>query len=372
MEPQARYKNRIFTTNSTGYEGACGRRARGGSASTAGCVSLRRWRSPQPLLSRPPLSTCAGVTHIPRDVSSGKIDFSPVIAAAQASEGFKATKPAKEHLTGFGHKAVLSVAPAVIDAVKAGKISRFVLIGGCDGTEPERAYYTRLATALPDSAVILTLGCAKFKLLVRGVAGSWRRCGRPRYLYRSSPTNQSHRTTPYSPPIPPHYTPQGKNDYGVVPGTSIPRVLDMGQCNDSYSAVVVATELAKAFGCGVNDLPLSIVLSWLEQKARDLRRPVGRRGGLQSRVVCMTRRQAAYRHLPVPCPRHLPSHAPQAVAVLLSTLHLGLKGIRIGPSLPAFVTPNVLALLQREFDLKPVNNDAADGDVDAVMGKIKA
>ena len=108
----------------------------------------------------------AGVKHIPRDPSSGKIDFSPVVAAAKAAEGFKVTKPKKEHLTGFGHNAILSVAPAVIDAVKAGQINRFVLIGGCDGSEPERAYYTRLATNLPDTSVILTLGCAKFKILV--------------------------------------------------------------------------------------------------------------------------------------------------------------------------------------------------------------
>lgn len=143
------------------------------------------------------------------------------------------------------------------------------------------SYYTKLATSLPDTAAILTLGCGKYRVL-------------------------------------------GKKDYGTIKGTGIPRVVDMGQCNDSFSAAVVALKLAEVLKCGVNELPLSIVLSWLEQKA---------------------------------------------VAVLLSLLHLGVKNIRIGPSLPAFITPGALDLLVKNFDIKPIKADAEDGDVAAVMGK---
>jgi hydroxylamine reductase len=198
----------------------------------------------------------------------------------------------------------------VIDAVKTGALKRFVLIGGCDGSEMDRSYYTRLATHLPDESVILTLGCAKFRVI-------------------------------------------GKKEYGVVPGTGIPRVLDMGQCNDAYSAVVVASELAKAFGTDVNSLPLSIVLSWLEQKVRR----VGR-SGMRWLAVCPTS----------PIPRHLP----QAAIVLLALLHLGVKNIRIGPELPAFITPKTLGFLVANFNISQIKADAADGDVDAVMGRVKA
>lgn len=155
--------------------------------------------------------------------ADGSRDFTPVINKALAMEGFKATKPAKMQLTGFGHSAVLAAAPAVIGAATKGDLKRIVLIGGCDGNESERSYYTKLATSLPDSAAILTLGCNKFRVI-------------------------------------------GKKEYGNIPNTGIPRVLDMGQCNDSYSAVVVAQALAKAFNTDVNGLPLSIVLSWFEQK----------------------------------------------------------------------------------------------------------
>lgn len=235
VEPRQSYRGRLFTTNSTGWP---------------------------------------GVEHL-----GPEKDFSPVIRAALASPGFTASKPPKFVTTGFGHAAVLGVAPAVIDAVKAGQISRFVLIGGCDGAESERSYYTRLAMNLPDSAVILTLGCGKFRVL-------------------------------------------GKKDYGNVPGTGIPRVLDLGQCNDSYSAVVIASALAQAFGTDINGLPLSIVLSWFEQKA---------------------------------------------VAVLLSLLSLGVKNIRIGPALPAFITPSTLGFLQDKFGIMLIKSDSADGDVAAVM-----
>lgn len=239
MEPRTTYKSRIFTTNSTGWP---------------------------------------GVTHI-----EGR-DFSKVIETAKAMPGFKETKPPKNILTGFGHSSVLSVAPAVLDAAKKGVLERIVLIGGCDGSEIDRSYYTRLATNLPQSAAILTLGCAKYRIL-------------------------------------------GKKDYGTVGGVEggIPRVLDMGQCNDSYSAVVVAQALAKALGTDVNSLPLSIVLSWLEQKA---------------------------------------------AAVLLACLHLGIKNIRIGPELPAFVTPKTLAFLQANFGLQHINMSHPDGDVASVMGRV--
>lgn len=242
VEPRPSYKGRLYTTNSTGWP---------------------------------------GVTHISHE--NGKRDFSAVILQAKSMEGFKTTKPAKMHLTGFGHAAVLSAAPAVIEAATKGDLKRIVLIGGCDGNESERSYYTKLATSLPDSAAILTLGCGKFRVL-------------------------------------------GKKEYGNIPNTAIPRVLDMGQCNDAYSAVVVAQALAKAFKTDVNGLPLSIVLSWFEQKA---------------------------------------------VAVLLSLLALGVRNIRIGPNLPAFVTPKTLTLLQSTFNIMPINAGAKDGDVDAVMGLAK-
>ncbi len=205
-----------------------------------------------------------GVRHI-----DGKRDFSPLIEAALAAPGFAADAPEQTITVGFGRNAVMGVAGAVIDAVKAGKIRRFFLIGGCDGAKPGRSYYTDLATAVPDDCVILTLACGKYRF--------------------------------------------NKLDFGDIGG--IPRLLDIGQCNDSYSAVQIALALSKAFGVGVNELPLSIVLSWYEQKA---------------------------------------------VAVLLTLLYLGVKNIRIGPSLPAFVTPPVLGILVDQFGIKPVTTPEAD------------
>jgi hydroxylamine reductase len=205
-----------------------------------------------------------GVRHIDR-----KRDFAPVIEAALAEPGFAADGPEQTITVGFGRNAVMGVAGAVIDAVKAGKIRRFFLIGGCDGAKPGRSYYTDLARAVPDDCVILTLACGKYRF--------------------------------------------NKLEFGDIGG--IPRLLDVGQCNDSYSAVQIALALSKAFGIGVNDLPLSIVLSWYEQKA---------------------------------------------VAVLLTLLYLGVKNIRIGPSLPAFVTPPVLGILVDQFGIKPVTTPEAD------------
>jgi len=198
-----------------------------------------------------------GVTHI------DDRNFAPVIEAARAAPGFADASPVRQHTTGFGHGAVLSVAGPVVDAVKSGAVRRFVLIGGCDGAETGRNYYTELAERLPSDSIVLTLGCGKFR-----VVGS---------------------------------------DLGTVAG--LPRLLDMGQCNDAFSAIKVAGALADAFGCGVNDLPLSLVVSWYEQKA---------------------------------------------VLVLLTLLHLGIRNIRLGPKLPAFVTPAVLGVLVEKFGVRPI------------------
>ena len=210
-----------------------------------------------------------GVAHI------SDRNFAPVIEAALAADGFAADEPEKFITVGFGRNAVLNVAGAVIDAVKAGKIRRFFLIGGCDGAKPGRDYYTDLATNVPDDCVIMTLACGKYRF--------------------------------------------NKLDFGDIGG--IPRLLDVGQCNDAYSAIQIAVALANAFECGVNDLPLSIVLSWYEQKA---------------------------------------------VCILLTMLHLGLQGMRIGPSLPAFIGPNVLNVLVDKFGLTPVDN--VEADLAAMLG----
>jgi hydroxylamine reductase len=204
-----------------------------------------------------------GVQHLTRK------DFSPLIKAALDAPGFAENGPDDTILTGFGHHAVLSVAGQVVDAVKAGKIRHFFLIGGCDGARTGRDYYTQLAEAVPSDCVILTLACGKYRF--------------------------------------------NKLPFGDIGG--IPRLLDVGQCNDAYSAIQIAVALAGAFNCGVNDLPLSLVLSWYEQKA---------------------------------------------VAILLTLLHLGIKNIRIGPSLPAFITPTVLGLLQKNYNLMAITTPEQD------------
>ena len=201
-------------------------------------------------------------------------DFSPVIAAALSAPGFAEDGPDEVITVGFGHNAVLSVADRVIEAVKAGAIRRFFLIGGCDGARSGRSYYTELAEAIPNDCMILTLACGKFRF--------------------------------------------NKLNFGEIGG--LPRLLDIGQCNDTYSALQIALALAKAFDCGVNDLPLSLVLSWYEQKA---------------------------------------------VAVLLTLLHLGVKNIRIGPTLPAFLSPAVLNLLHEKFNLMAITS--ADQDLAAML-----
>jgi hydroxylamine reductase len=204
-----------------------------------------------------------GVTHI------GNGDFTPVISAALSAPGFSSDESEKTILVGFGHGTVLGVADKVIDAVTAGAVKRFFLIGGCDGAKGGRNYYTDFAQAVPKDCMILTLACGKYRF--------------------------------------------NKLDFGSIGG--LPRLLDMGQCNDAYSAIKVASALAGAFKCGVNDLPLSLVLSWYEQKA---------------------------------------------VCILLSLLHLGIKNIRLGPSLPAFVTPAVLNVLVEKFEIKPITTVEAD------------
>jgi hydroxylamine reductase len=210
-----------------------------------------------------------GVTH----VANG--EFGPVIEAAKRAPGFTGTVPEKTLLVGFGHQAVLGAAPQVVEAVKSGAIRHFFLVGGCDGAKPGRDYYTRFAESVPKDCVVLTLACGKYRF--------------------------------------------NDLDFGTVAG--LPRLLDLGQCNDAHSAIRVASALAQAFGTDVNGLPLSLVLSWYEQKA---------------------------------------------VVILLSLLHLGIRRIRLGPSLPAFLTPPVLDLLVKQFDLMPITTP--EQDLAAILG----
>ena len=203
------------------------------------------------------------VTHI------ADRDFTPVIESALAAPGFPKDGPDDTILIGFAHNAVLGVADKVIEAVKSGAVKHFYLIGGCDGARPGRNYYTEVADQAPQDSIIMTLGCGKYRF--------------------------------------------NKHEFGTVAG--LPRLLDLGQCNDAYSAIKIASALADAFGCGVNDLPLTLILSWYEQKA---------------------------------------------VSVLLTLLHLGIKNIKIGPSLPAFITPNVLAILVENYGIAPISTPEQD------------
>ena len=210
-----------------------------------------------------------GVTHIEDK------DFTLAIEKALEMPGFKEDAPGKEVTVGFARNAVLGVAEAVVNAVKDKKIRHFFLVGGCDGAKPGRSYYTEFVEKAPKDTVVLTLACGKFRFFDK--------------------------------------------ELGDIGG--IPRLLDVGQCNDAYSAVQIAVALADAFGVGVNELPLSLILSWYEQKA---------------------------------------------VAILLTLLHLGIKDIRIGPSLPAFVTPNVLKVLVENFNIMPITTP--DQDLKAILG----
>ena len=224
IEPQASYRQRIFTTGPVGWP---------------------------------------GLRHLEHGA------WGPAIAAAQALPGFSQDGPDSSITIGFGRNAVLGVAGDVVDAVKSGAIRHFFLIGGCDGAAPGRNYYTQLAESAPADTAVLTLGCAKYR--INGL------------------------------------------DMGTVAG--LPRLLDIGQCNDSFSAVQIALALAEAFDCEVNDLPLSIVLSWFEQKA---------------------------------------------AAVLLTLLALGITGMKLGPTLPAFLTPALVDVLVEKFGIAPIGDPQAD------------
>lgn len=214
------------------------------------------------------------VTAVPGATRLKTNDFSGVIAKAKEAGSLSPTAT-KTSTVGFHWTVILDHAETIVNAVKAGEIKHFFLIGGCDGAEPGRNYFSDFAWNAPNDTIIMTLGCGKYRIR--------------------------------------------DHDYGTVAG--LPRFLDLGQCNDAYGAIKVVSALAEAFDCGVNDLPLTLVISWFEQKA---------------------------------------------VAVLLTLLHLGIKGIKLGPNLPAFITPNVLAILQETFDLQPIGTDGK-ADVEAIM-----
>ena len=224
IEPQPRYRARLFTSGPVGW---------------------------------------AGIRHIDNE------DFSQVVQAALALPGFAGDTPEQTITIGFGRDTVLGIADKVIDAVKAGAIRHFFLVGGCDGAAPGRNYYTDFADHAPQDTVILTLGCGKYRF--------------------------------------------NRHDFGTIGG--LPRLLDMGQCNDAYSAIVVASKLAEAFGVGVNELPLSLIVSWFEQKA---------------------------------------------AAVLLTLLALGVRNVRLGPTLPAFLTPALVNVLVEKFGIQPIGDAKAD------------
>ncbi len=210
-----------------------------------------------------------GVAHI------ADKDFAPVIEKALALPGFDADTNGKSVMVGFGRNAVLGVAGTVIEAVKNKAIRHFFLVAGCDGAKPGRNYYTEFVEQVPQDCVVLTLACGKFRFFDK--------------------------------------------ELGDIGG--IPRLLDIGQCNDAYSAIQIAVALAGAFECEVNDLPLSMVLSWYEQKA---------------------------------------------CAILLTLLYLGIKDIRLGPSLPAFITPNILNVLVEKFNIMPIGTP--EEDLKAILG----
>ena len=211
-----------------------------------------------------------GVTHI-----DAKKDFSPLIEKALALGGYETAQyftginGGSTVTTGFGHDAVLRVAGQVVEAVKSGAIRHFFLVGGCDGARAGRNYFTEFVQKAPQDTVILTLACGKYRF--------------------------------------------NDLDLGTIGG--LPRLMDIGQCNDAYSAIQIALALADAFGCGVNYLPLSMVLSWYEQKA---------------------------------------------VCILLTLLYLGVKNIRLGPTLPAFLSKNVLEYLVEHFNIAPITTPEED------------
>ena len=209
-----------------------------------------------------------------RHIADG--NFSAVVQAARALPGFATTEPEQTITVGFGREAVLGAAGQVVDAVKSGALKHFFLIGGCDGAAPGRNYYTDFAEGVPADSMVLTLGCGKYRF--------------------------------------------NTHDFGTIAG--LPRLLDIGQCNDAYSALVIAQALAGAFGCGVNELPLSLIVSWFEQKA---------------------------------------------VAVFLTLLALGVRNVRLGPTLPGFLTPALLDVLVNRFGIAPITT--AEADIDAALSR---
>lgn len=209
-----------------------------------------------------------GVAHIEGD------DFTAVIDCALAQEGFKHNEIEQMITVGFGRNALMAAAPAVVEQVKEGNISHFFLVGGCDGDKSERSYYTDFTAQAPEDSVILTLACGKYRF--------------------------------------------NKNQFGDING--IPRLLDVGQCNDAYSAIQLALALAKEFDCDINELPLTLVLSWFEQKA---------------------------------------------IVILLTLFALGVKGIYTGPTAPAFLTNNLLAIIQEKFDMRSIGN--VEDDLKAIL-----
>ena len=220
-----------------------------------------------------------GAVHIDE-----KKDFTPVIEKALELGGYKEDQiltginGGKKVTTGFGHAAILSHAGTVVEAVKSGAIRHFFLVAGCDGAKPGRNYYTEFVKQTPSDSIVLTLACGKFRF----------------------------------------------NDLELGEIGGLPRLMDMGQCNDAYGAIQVAVALADAFGCSVNELPLSFVLSWYEQKA---------------------------------------------VCILLTLLHLGIKNIRLGPSLPAFLSPNILNFLVENYGIAPITTP--EEDIKALMNHSK-
>ncbi|MUL15663.1 hydroxylamine reductase [Aliivibrio fischeri] len=209
-----------------------------------------------------------GVAHIEGD------DFTTVIDCALAQDGFKHNEIEQMITVGFGRNALMAAAPAVVEQVKEGNISHFFLVGGCDGDKSERSYYTDFTAQAPEDSVILTLACGKYRF--------------------------------------------NKNQFGDING--IPRLLDVGQCNDAYSAIQLALALAKEFDCDINELPLTLVLSWFEQKA---------------------------------------------IVILLTLFALGVKGIYTGPTAPAFLTDNLLAIIQEKFDMRSISN--VEDDLKAIL-----
>jgi len=239
----------------------------GALLATTNCVLIPPKNSYLDRLFTMGITGVEGATHI----ADG--DYTPVIEKAKSLSPLP-ENPEKKILTGFHHTAILGLADKIVSLVKSGKIRHFFLIGGCDGATPGRNYYTEFAEKVPKDCVILTLACGKYRF--------------------------------------------NKLDFGDIEG--VPRLIDVGQCNDAYSAIQVALALAEAFKCGVNDLPLSYILSWFEQKA---------------------------------------------VAILLTLFHLGIKNVHLGPSLPAFVTPNVLKVLQDSFAIKAIGNP--EDDLNAIL-----